>query len=567
MMVSLRHPEETFDLVVIGSGAAGLTAALTAAHHGAKVVVLERGHLWGGTSATSGGTIWIPNNHLIAPAGGEDNPADAFRYIRQLAGDDASAERVQAFVDHGPRMVRFLADHSEVQFESLETYCDYHPELPGGRPGFRSIQALPVKCDVLGRDFETLQPPHLATTAFGRINWTAKEARPLITQAKGAKSIFLKIAAKYYLDIGQRMKTTRDRRITGGGALVTRLKASLNKLKVPVRLSTSLVDYVLENGRVVGVEVESGGYRQVVRATRGVVVASGGFERNAEMRSAHLPKPTSTDWTGGNPFNTGAPIAAAMRLGAKMHLLDAAWWAPGYKLADEDRARPMFVERSLPGSMMVDQSGRRFCNEAASYHVTGGIMAERAANGGTAPTWFVFDAKFRGKYALGPLFPGPPSFDRGVKPTMRALLKRADTLEELGKLLGMDAAVFAATVEKFNADARAGKDTEFARGESAYDRYYGDDAVQPNPCLAPLEQGPFYAVPILPCDIGTKGGMLTDVHARVLHEDGSVIEGLYAAGNCAASPMGRSYPAAGATLGPGMTFGWLAVRHALGVLE
>jgi len=566
-MASLRHPEETFDLVVIGSGAAGLTAALTAAHHGAKVVVLERGHLWGGTSATSGGTIWIPNNHLIAPAGGEDNPADAFRYIRQLAGDDASAERVQAFVDHGPRMVRFLADHSEVQFDCLETYCDYHPELPGGRPGFRSIQALPVKSDVLGRDFETLQPPHVATTAFGRINWTAKEARPLITQAKGAKSIFLKIAAKYYLDIGQRMKTTRDRRLTGGGALVTRLKTSLNKLKVPVRLSTSLVDYVLENGRVVGVEVESGGYRQVVRATRGVVVASGGFERNAEMRSAHLPQPTSTDWTGGNPFNTGAPIAAAMRLGAKMHLLDAAWWAPGYKLADEDRARPMFVERSLPGSMMVDQSGSRFCNEAASYHVTGGIMAERAAHAGTAPTWFVFDAKFRGKYALGPLFPGPPSFDRGVKPTMRVLLKRADTLEALGELLGVDAAVFAATVEKFNADARTGKDTEFARGESAYDRYYGDDAVQPNPCLAPLEKGPFYAVPILPCDIGTKGGMLTDVHARVLHEDGSVIEGLYAAGNCAASPMGRSYPAAGATLGPGMTFSWLAVRHALGVLE
>lgn len=566
-MANLRHPEETFDLVVVGSGAAGLTTALTAAHHGAKVVVLERGHWWGGTSATSGGTIWIPNNHLIGPAGGEDNPADAFRYIRQLAGDDASAERVQAFVDQGPRMVRFLADHSEVQFESLETYCDYHPELPGGRPGFRSIQALPVKCDVLGRDFDTLQPPHVGTTAFGRINWTAKEARPLITQAKGAKSIFLKIAAKYYLDIGQRMKTPRDRRITGGGALVTRLKASLNKLKVPVRLSTSLVDFVLENGRVVGVEVESGGYRQVLRATRGVVVASGGFERNAELRAAHLPAPTSTDWTGGNPFNTGAPIAAAMRLGAKMHLLDAAWWAPGYKLADEDRARPMFVERSLPGSVMVDQSGRRFCNEAASYHVTGGIMAERAASGGTAPTWFVFDAKYRGKYALGPLFPGPPAFDRGVKPTMRALMKRADTLEALAGLMGVDAAAFTATVEKFNADARAGKDSEFARGESAYDRYYGDDAVQPNPCLAPLEKGPFYAVPILPCDIGTKGGMLTDVHARVLHEDGSVIEGLYAAGNCAASPMGRSYPAAGATLGPGMTFGWVAARHALGVVE
>ena len=566
-MGQLRHPEETFDVIVVGSGASGLTAALTAAHHGAKVVILERGHLWGGTSATSGGTIWIPNNHLIAPAGGEDTPADAFRYIRALAGEDASAERVQTFVDSGPRMVRFLADASDVQFESLESYCDYHPELPGGRPGYRSIQALPVKCDVLGRDFETMQPPHLATTAFGRINWTAKEARPLITQAKGAKSIFLKIAAKYYLDIGQRLKTTRDRRITGGGALVARLKWSLNRKKVPVRLSTALVDYVLENGRVTGVEVESGGYRQVLRATRGVIVASGGFERNAAMRAQYLPQPTSTDWAGGNPFNTGEPIAAAMRLGARMHLLDAAWWAPSYKLADEDRARPMFVERSLPGSIMVDQSGRRFCNEAASYHVTGGIMAERAATQGTAPTWFVFDARYRGKYALGPLFPGPPSFDRGIKPTMRSLLRRADTIEELATAIGVDPATLSATVAKFNADAVTGKDTEFARGDSAYDRYYGDDAVKPNPCMAPLATGPFYAVPIVPGDIGTKGGMLTDVHARVLHEDGSVIDGLYAAGNCSASPMGRSYPAAGATLGPGMTFAWLAARHALGVAD
>ncbi len=564
-MATPRHPEETFDVIVVGTGAPGLTAALTAAYHGARVVVVERGHLWGGTSATSGGTIWIPNNHLIAPAGGEDNPADALRYIRGLAGEEASVERVQAFVDAAPRMVRFLADHSELQFEALDSYCDYHPELPGGRMGYRSIQALPIKSDLLARDFDTLQPPHVSTTAFGRINWTAKEARPLITQAKGAKSIFLKIAAKYWLDIGQRLKTPRDRRITGGGALVARLRRSLNQRQVPIRLSTALVDYVLENGRVVGIEVESGGYRQVLRATQGVVVASGGFERNPELRRQHLPGPTSTAWTGGNPFNTGEPIAAAMRLGAKMHLLDAAWWAPGFKLADEDRARPMFVERSLPGSIMVDQSGRRFCNEAASYHVTGTVMAERAATGGTAPSWFVFDARFRGKYALGPLFPGPPAFDRSVKPSMRALLKRADTLAELAALIGVEAATFSATVEQFNADARTGKDTLFGRGDSAYDRYYGDDAVQPNPCLLPLERGPFYALPILPCDLGTKGGMLTDVEARVLHEDGSIIEGLYAVGNCAASPMGRSYPAAGATLGPGMTFAWLAARHALGV--
>lgn len=558
-------PDVMTDVLVVGSGASGLTAALTAADQGAKVLIIERGHLFGGTSATSGGTIWIPNNHLIGPAGGRDTPSEAEEYIRALAGEFSSIERIKAFVEQAPRMFRYLDEKTDVKFESLEKYCDYHPELPGGKPGFRSCQALPIQCDVLGGEFDSLQPPHVGTTAFGRINWTAREAHPLITQSKGAKQIFLRIAAKYYLDVKQRWKTHRDRRLTGGGALVARLRWSLRKRKVPLQLSTELVDLCIESGRVVGAKVLNNGLPQIIRASRGVILAAGGFERNAQMRATHLPSPTTTAWSAGNPFNTGLATEAAIRIGAQTANMDSAWWAPGYKLADEDRARPMFVERSLPGSIMVDGAGRRFCNEAASYHVTGGLMARghRPADGGTVPSWFIFDARYRGKYALGPIFPGPPSFDRSIRPSMRAILRSASTIEELADAIGVPRTNLAATVISFNQHAEHGRDPDFGRGDSLYDRYYGDPAVQPNCCLAPLLKAPFYAIPIQPCDIGTNGGMLTDEQARVIDGAGAPIEGLYAVGNCAASPMGKSYPAAGATLGPGMTFGYLAALHAV----
>jgi len=556
-------PDVDCDLLVVGSGASGLTAALVAADAGAKVLIIEKGHLFGGTSATSGGTIWIPNNHLIAPAGGEDSSEDARRYITALAGEYSSAERIDAFIEHAPKMFRYLDECTDVKFETLPRYCDYHPELPGGKPGFRSCQASPVRCDVLGREFEVLQPPHVGTTAFGRINWTAREAHPLITQGKGAKWIFLKIAAKYYLDVSQRWKTPRDRRLTGGSALVARLRWSLRKRQVPLQLSTELTDLWCEGGRVLGAIVKNNGLTQRIRSHRGVILAAGGFERSESLRTRYLPGPTTTAWSAGNPFNTGSATEAAIRLGAQMANMESAWWAPGYKLADEDRARPMFVERSLPGSIMVNAEGRRFCNEAASYHVTGGLMARGAGvQGSSGCVWFVFDARYRAKYALGPMFPGPPSFDRGLRPSMRALLRSADSLDALAASMGVPVAEFTATVQNFNRQAEMGTDPDFRRGESLYDRYYGDAAVAPNPCLAPLTKRPFYALPIYPCDIGTHGGMLTDSHARVLGNDGAAIPGLYAIGNCAASPMGRSYPGAGATLGPGMTFGYLAARHA-----
>ncbi len=565
-MTTPSLPDVETDILVVGSGASALAAALTAAEHGARVTIIEKSHRYGGTSSTSGGVMWIPNNHLIAPAGGSDTVDEALTYIRGLAGDGVDDVRIRAFVEHAPRMFRFLDEKCGIKFESLERYCDYHPENPGGKPGYRSCQALQFKSDALGRDIETLQDPHLATVAFGAINWTAREAHKLVTQGPGAKSTFLRILFAYYLDFRQRFKTPRDRRLTGGSALIARLMVALKQRRATVTLSTALTDYLVENGRVVGALVSANGLTQRIRAARGVIVASGGFDRNEQMREQYMPQPSSTAWAAGVPTNTGDPIAAAARIGIAMGNMGSAWWAPGFKLSDEDRARPLFVERALPGCIMVDQAGRRFCNEAASYHVTGGIMA-RGAGAGTAPAWFVFDARYRGKYALGPMFPGPPKMDAWLKPSMAAILRKSDTVAGLAQQVGVSPQVLEATVARFNGMATAGKDEDFRRGESLVDRYYSDASVKPNPSLAPLSKAPFYAVPLFGCDIGTNGGIATDEHGRAISESGAPVPGLYAAGNCSASVMGKSYPAAGATLGSGMTFGYLAARHALGVID
>lgn len=563
-MTTPSLPDVETDILVVGSGASAMTAALTAAEHGARVVIIENSHCYGGTSATSGGVMWIPNNHLIGPAGGSDSEQEALDYVNSLVGEGASQVRIKTFVKQAPAMFRFLDEKCGLKFESLERYCDYHPENPGGKPGYRSCQALAIKSNELGRDIGTLQEPHLGTVAFGCINWTAREAHKLVTQGPGAKTTFIRILVRYYLDIRQRFNTSRDRRLTGGGALIAQLMIALKKRKAQLRLSTGLTDYIVENGRVVGAVVTADGQTQRILAKKGVIVGSGGFERNPQLREQYMPQPSSAAWAAGVLSNTGEPITAAMRIGVAMGNMGSAWWAPAYKLADEDRARPLFVERALPGCIMVDEAGKRFCNEAASYHVTGGVMAHGT---GTAPAWFVFDARYRGKYALGPLFPGPPKMDDWLKPSMKAILKKSDTIKGLAQQIGVPVDVFEATVARFNGMAKVGKDDDFHRGESLVDRYYSDQAVKPNPSLAPLEKAPFYAVPLFPGDIGTNGGILTDEYGRALQEDGAVLPGLYAAGNCSASVMGKAYPAAGATLGSGMTFGYLAARHALGIAD
>jgi 3-oxosteroid 1-dehydrogenase len=559
-------PEADFetDVLVIGSGAGALTAAFVAAQSGARVLIVEKADCFGGTSATSGGGIWIPCSSVARRAGFEDSAESAHTYMKALIGEDVSDERIRAYIDNAPRMLDFLEDNSEAHFVAAN-YADYHMDEPGAKEGGRTHDPVPVSASRLGADFWRMRAPHPLTLTFGRFTWTMAEAQILMTASPGHQSVLFKLMASYALDIPWRFKSKRSRRLTGGNALIAALKLSIDKKNIPLWLNSPMKELIVEEGRVTGAVVVRDGKTVRVKANKGVIIAAGGFDHNPELRARYSPKPSDVAWASGSPSDTGDALVAGLKVGAKTALMDSAWWAPGFKLADEDRSRPMFVERALPGSIIINQAGKRYMNEAASYHLAGSLMHEKNSPAApTVPSWFVFDSRYRGKYMLGTMTPATPDKDDKILPSMRAILKRADTVEELAAQIGVDAKALSETFERFNRGAVAGVDDEFERGKSAYDRHYGDKSVSPNPTLAPLAKPPFYAIPIYPCDLGTNGGLLTDTRARVLAEDGRPIPGLYAIGNCSASVMGRTYPGAGATLGPAMTFGYVAARDATG---
>ncbi len=491
----------------------------------------------------------------------EDTAKEAFAYVKALVGDETPDSKIHAYIDNASRMLDFLERNGGPQFRCVN-YADYHMDLPGAKQN-RSHETLPITAGQLGPDYDSLQPMHQAGQAFGRVNWTIAEARPIITRGPGWWRSVLKVMLCYWLDLPQRLRTAKDRRLTGGNTLLGQLRRGLNQRNVPVLLGVACKDLILEGGRVVGAAVDANGEQRNIRARRGVILAAGGFERNNEMRNAHFATASSADWSGSQRNNTGDAILAAQRAGAALDLMDAAWWAPAFRLSDEERARPMFVERALPGCMIVNQRGRRYMNESASYHVAGGeMMRLDSPECPTAPSWFIFDAEYRGKYAVGPMLPGPPSWDGRVKASFKEVLRKGATVSELAAAIEVAPEVLEATFARFNEYADKGEDPDFDRGVNGYDRYYGDPRNSPNPCLKPLREAPFYALKIFPGDIGTKGGLVTDEHGRALDESGQPIAGLYAIGNTSASVMGRSYPGAGATLGPAMTFGYLAAQHA-----
>ncbi|MBS0315249.1 MAG: FAD-dependent oxidoreductase [Proteobacteria bacterium] len=555
---------EEVDLLVVGSGAGGLTAAFTAADAGAKVLVVEKSSRFGGTSATSGGGIWIPNSDDARAKGHADDPQEAYGYIKALIGDDVPDTKLRAYVDNAHKMLSYLGERSEVQYTAY-AYADYHMDVAGSRDGWRTHDPIPLMADRLGADFDRMEPPHTLTLTFGRFTWTMEEAKLLLTMSPGAKSLLFKLMTRYIFDIPWRFKTKRSRRLTGGNALIGRLKLSLDRKGGQLWLDAPMVELLRENGQVTGAIVERDGQRVTVRARKGVVLASGGFDHNLALRQKYLPQPTG-NWSAGVPTNTGDALSAGTAVGAGTDLLDSAWWGPGFMLEGEDRARIMFVERALPSSIIINQAGKRYMNEAASYHVAGGEMHRaNRPDAPTVPSWFVFDARYRGKYMLGQIMAGKPSADHRIPEPMRKILKKSETIEGLAREMGVDPSAFAETITHFNGNAVKGEDPDFHRGVSAYDRHYGDASVTPNSTLAPIAEAPFYAIPIYPCDLGTNGGLATDETARVLDTEGAPIGGLYAIGNASAAAMGRTYPGAGATLGPAMTFGWLAARHAMRV--
>ncbi|MEI9982082.1 MAG: FAD-binding protein [Aliidongia sp.] len=503
-------------------------------------------------------------NHHQAASGVEDNPEDAFRYVKSLVGDAVPDDKIKSYIANAPKMLAYLEAQSEVKFRSVG-YADYHPDLAGSRLGHRTLEPVPFDAIRLGASVAQLRPPHVGVRPIGKINWTMDESRGLVTRRPGWLKIIMTILARYYFDIGQRMKTDMDRRLTLGNALIARLRVSLEQRKIPLWLDTKLIDLVAENGRVAGAVVERAGKRLAIRARRGVILGAGGFERSPTLRRANLTNPTDPEWSGSQPNNTGDAIVAGTTIGAATDLMDAAWWAPVIKLDGEDRSRPLFYERSLPGTIIINQAGQRYMNEAASYHIAGRTMQDaNRPEAPTVPSFILFDASYRSKYPMGPLLPGSPKADAKLPPHVQAALIKAGSWAELAGKIGVPADALAATIARFNTMAKAGKDEDFRRGENAYDQYYGDPRVKPNGNLGPLDKPPFYAFRIYPGDIGTKGGLKTDVNGQVVDPEDRPIAGLYAIGNSSASVLGRSYPGAGGTIGPAMCFGYLAARHAMG---
>ncbi len=551
------EPDASYDVVVVGSGAGGMVAALVAHHHGLRVVVIEKADHYGGSTALSGGNVWIPNNPVNVRAGVQDSLDDARAYLDAIVGDSSSATRREAFLRAGPETIAFLEKHTRwVRFQRVPGYSDYHPEQPGGRPGGRSIEPVPVDARELGQEGVHLNREDVLTPPGGL--WiTTAEYRDLmlITRTWRGKRQAVRIALRSWLG------RLRGRRMLALGAAATaRLRLAMMDAEIPLLLETPLRDLLVDDGRVVGVEIERDGVVSQLRARRGVILASGGFEHNASMRDQYQQAPITTAWTSGASGNTGDGINVAVTHGAGISLMERAWWGPS--VLTSDGAFFILSERGLPGSLMVNAAAARFVNESAPYVTAVDAMYDGERSGVRhIPAYLIFDQTFRNRYAM---IATPPRRRLPKSWVDDGTVVIAPTLAELAEKLGLDPDALSTTVDRFNDFARSGTDSDFHRGDSAYDHYYGDPSNSPNPNLGVVGRAPFYAFRVVPGDLGTNGGIDCDELARVLRPDGSPIDGLYATGNCTAAVMGTSYAGPGATIGPAMTFGYVAASQLAG---
>lgn len=552
--MSVNHWDYDTGLVVVGAGAAGMTAAVTGATEGLKVLVLEKTGFYGGTTALSAGVVWAPNNSLMKQAGIADTPEDALAYLKHNIGNRVAEPKLQAYVEYSPQMVDFMLANSSLEFSIVDGFPDYRPETPGGNMGGRAIEPKVFSGRKLGDMFGQLRGA--SAVVPGGLVCSVAELRKLAMIRANPLGL-LKVWKLFPRNLWNRLANRRH--ISVGGALAARLRLSLHEKGVPLWLDTAIDELIIKDGAVIGVRatrtVKGQDARITIRANKGVVIAAGGFERNPAMRKQFFGPEATSDWTSGSEGNTGGGINAGVAAGAATELMDDLWWMPSSLPPDAEPSIIVF-ERGLPHMMIVNSKGLRFANEAMPYNELGRVIYED----GYPPAHMVFDQTYRSRYALGTMPPGitPESY------IAQGYIKRADTLEDLAKQVDIDPVRLAQTVARFNAIAVAGKDEDFGKGESAFDRYSGDPSNKPNPCLGPIAKPPFYAMKVVPGDLGTKGGLLMNEHAQVQREDGSVIQGLYAAGNSSASVMGNFYPGAGGTIGPAMTFGFLAALHAAG---
>ena len=547
--------DATFDVVIAGSGGGGMVAALAAADAGADVLVLEKQALIGGSTCMSGGIFWIPNNPLMAADGTPDSYEDALAHFETVVGDVgpcSSAERRHAFLTAGPEMTTFL-QRLGVRLVSCPGYSDYYSNLKGGHDVGRGIEPVPWNGKKLGPWRTRLQPGLAQSLGMAVMTNEARSLsnynRSLHSFAVSARVAIRTVAAK----------ATGRRLLTNGASLIGQLlKVALDR-GIPVWTEAPLEDLVVEDGRVVGVQTVHDGRPMTIRARKGVLISAGGFAHNREMRQRYGgDQPNEGKWSMSNAGDTGEAIATAMRLGAQTALMDEAWWLPSPRTGRFGQST-LDQARQRPHTIYVDAAGRRFCNESNSYMEVGKAMYERDKTSRAVPCWLIFDDRYRRRYAHVRSHPG--YFPKEMLESGK--LMKAATLAELASVCGIDPEGLAETVDHFNEHARQGLDPVYGRGESAYNRSLGDPNRRiPNPAVGPIDEGPYYACEVLPGDIGTCGGLVTDEHARVLGQLGKPIEGLYATGNSTATVMGRHYLGPGASIANTMVFGYLAARHA-----
>ncbi|QPA58069.1 FAD-dependent oxidoreductase [Lysinibacillus sphaericus] len=544
--------DASFDVVVVGSGAAGLTAGLSAKLQGLKSLVIEKTDRYGGASAISGGALWIPNNHVIKGEGVPDTHELARQYLDATIGDRVPEALKEAYITKGPEMLRFLYNKTNhMRFQYAKGYSDYYPEKLGGLSQGRSIEPLIFDLTKMGSLADHMRRATLSTKGFTMNSYEFHKVN-MITRTFKGKTTALRLGIRLV-----KSKVTKSEPVALGEALVARLRLSLAEANGELWLSTAFKNFIMDNERVVGVIIERDGQEQRIEAKRGVVLSSGGFSHHQALREKYLPAPTNAAWTSSPVGQTGDIIEPSVTIGATLDLMDKVWGAPS---VIDPQGQPFFLvaDRGVPNMVVVDSAGQRYVNEAAPYHEFVDTMYKHQEETKQAvPSWILIDTAAKSRYIFTGLFPGqafPKSwYDHGI-------VKSAETIEDLARQMDVPKENLVETVNRFNIFAHNGHDDDFNRGDSAYDNYYGDPTL-PNPNLAELKKAPFYALRLYPGDIGTKGGVVVDEFARVVKKDGQPIEGLYASGNCSASIMGETYPGPGATIGPGMTLSYIATTH------
>jgi 3-oxosteroid 1-dehydrogenase len=555
---------DAFDLIVLGAGVGGMTAALVAALEGQRVLLIEKSTHVGGTSARSSGTVWIPDNPYLHRGGVTDDATLAMEYLDALVGERAPREMRAAFVAAGPQMVAWLEARTDLRFRPYALQPDYRQELPGAALGGRALEPLPFDGRLLGPHFARVGWPLPELMLFRGMMVTRGEVTRLLKLGRSLDAFWLgaKLVLRYTQD---RLRHARGTRLVLGNALVARLYGNLLQRNVPTWFECTVTRLIREGGRVSGLVARRGGADVTLTARRGIVMAGGGFPASAALRERYLPAPVA-QYTAAFEGCTGETIELAQQVGGALGRIgeDNALWFPSSIATRADGSTAVYphivLDRAKPGLIAVNAAGRRFSNEAISYHDFTRAMYRAHRQVPCIPAWLVCDRRFVWRYGLGMIRPRTLSLRRAVRSGYLAV---ADSPAELARRIGVDADGLVETVRLHNAYARSGVDADFHKGESPYDRAYGDAEHTPNPCLGPIERAPFCAVAVVPTPLGTSLGLNTDTHGQVLDAAGKPVPGLYACGNDMHSAFGGEYPGAGAQLGLAMTFGFAAARHAV----